>query len=406
MMNQNEEDGMQSAGLALRRMQDADVGGKSVLVRVDYNVPMEDRAIKDDTRIRATLPTIRMLVDRGARVILMAHLGRPDGAVVDVLRLDSIGKRLSQLLGRPVTKLNDCVGEEVEAAVRGGKAGDVFLLENLRFHAEEEENDPGFSDALAALGDLYIDDAFGTLHRAHASTVGVAERLPAYAGLLVQNEIETLSRLLENPERPYIAIVGGKKASSKLGTLRDLVSRVDAVLVGGGVAFTFLRAAGAEVGDSVVDVDLLEEIHAIERLAKDRGTEILLPIDVRISRGLTETSDIELADARRIPGGMSGFDIGPETVRRFGERIAAARSIVWAGPMGAFEFPPFAEGTRGIAEAVAASDAFSVVGGGETGEAVEQLGYADRVSFISTGGGACLAFLRGKSLPALEVLKA
>jgi phosphoglycerate kinase len=406
MMKRGEEDGMQSAPIALRRMQDAEVDGKIVMVRVDYNVPMQDREIKDDARIRASLRTIKTLIAARATVVLMAHLGRPDGSVVDSLRLEPIAKRLSALLGQAVTKLDDCVGDEVSAAIRSGKSGDVFMLENLRFHREEEANDPGFSSRLAALGDVYVDDAFGTLHRAHASTVGIAERLPAYAGLLVQEEIATLSRVLNDPARPYVAIVGGKKASSKLGALRDLVARVDSVLIGGGVAFTFLYASGGHVGASPVDLDLLDEVREIARLAKKRGTEIVLPSDVRVAAKLANDAETELADARRVPEGMSGFDIGPATVKRFEERIATARTIVWAGPMGAFEFAPFAEGTRGVADAIASADAFSVVGGGETGEAVEQLGYAERVSFISTGGGACLAFLRGKSLPALEVLRA
>lgn len=390
----------------VRRIQDADVRGKTVVVRADYNVPMDGETIQDDGRIRASLPTLSDLLDRGARVVVMTHLGRPDGAVVESLRLNPIARRLQELLGRPVRKLDDCIGSAITEAIRAGKPGDVFLVENLRFHAEEEENDPAFSAALAELGDLYVDDAFGTLHRAHASTVGIAERRPAYAGLLVQKEIDTLSRVLYDPARPYVAIVGGKKASDKLGALRDLVSRVDCILVGGGVAFTFLAASGASVGDSVVDPSLFEDIRGIVRKAGERGTEIVLPEDVVAARSLSSEAETRVCLADAIPAGWKGFDIGPETVRMFGERIAKARTVVWAGPMGAFEFAPFAAGTRGVAEAVAASSSFSVIGGGETGEAVAKLGFEDRVSFVSTGGGACLAYLRGKSLPALDVLAA
>ncbi len=389
----------------IRRVQDADVAGKRVLVRVDYNVPMEGTTIKDDSRIRASLPTLDLLRKRGAVVILATHLGRPDGVATPELRLDPIGKHLATLVARPVTKLDDCVGDGVLRAVRAAEAGDLVLLENVRFHREEEENNPAFSDALAALADVYVDDAFGTAHRAHASTVGVAERRPAYAGLLVQQEVDMLSRLLYDPERPYVAIVGGKKASDKLGVLRDLVSRVDAILIGGGVAFTFLAALGADVGDSRVDRDLFADIEAIARLAAERGTEIVLPVDAVLAPSLTTSAGATVGDAAKIGRGLCGFDIGPKTVARFAEIIARARSIVWAGPMGAFETPAFSAGTRGVAEAVASSGAFSVIGGGETGEAIEEMGLSDRVSFVSTGGGACLSYLRGKTLPALAVLE-
>jgi len=388
----------------LRRMQDAEVLGRTVVVRADYNVPMKGGVIQDDARIRASLPTLRNLLDRGAVVVVLTHLGRPDGAVVESLRLDSIGRRLRELLGRPVRKLDDCVGPDVIRAIRAGKAGDVFLLENLRFHAEEEANDPTFSDALAELGDLYVDDAFGTLHRAHASTVGIAERRPAYAGLLVEKEIEALSRVLHDPARPYVAIVGGKKAADKLGALRDLVNRADGVLVGGGVAFTFLAASGAAVGASAVDRNLFEDIRGIVRSAEERGTEIVLPEDVVAATSLAADAETRVCPVDHIPEGWIGFDIGPQTVRSFEKRIRTAKTVVWAGPMGAFEFGPFLAGTRSVAEAVAASSAYSVIGGGETGEAIARLGLESRVSFVSTGGGACLAYLRGKPLPALDVL--
>jgi phosphoglycerate kinase len=389
----------------IRRIQDADVTGRVVLVRVDYNVPLEGTTIKDDARIRASLPTLELLLQCRATVVLVTHLGRPDGVAVPELRLDSVAKRLSELLRRPVRKLGDCIGEEVVGAVRSSAPGDVLLLENVRFHREEEENDPAFSDALAKVADVYVDDAFGTAHRAHASTVGVAQRLPSYAGLLVQKEVDVLSRLVNDPARPYWAIVGGKKASDKLGVLRDLVPRVDGILIGGGVAFTFLAATGADVGDSRVDSNLLDDVRGIAQLAAEKGTRIVLPVDAVLAPSLSTPEKSAIGDATRIPPGWSGFDIGPETVRMFAREIARARSIVWAGPMGAFETEAFAAGTRGVAEAVATSGAFSVIGGGETGEALQEMGYADRVSFVSTGGGACLAYLRGKTLPALAVLE-
>jgi len=390
---------------SLRRIQDADVAGKIVLVRVDYNVPLEGTTIKDDARIRASVPTLELLLHRGATLVLVTHLGRPDGVAVPELRLDPVGIRLAELLGRPVRKLGDCVGREVVSAVRSSVPGDVLLLENVRFHREEEENDAAFADALAKVADVYVDDAFGTAHRAHASTVGVAQRLPSYAGLLVQKEVDVLSRLVNDPARPYWAIVGGKKASDKLGVLRDLIPRVDGILIGGGVAFTFLAATGADVGDSRVDRDLLEDIRGIVRLAVEKGTKIILPVDAVIAPSLSMPEKSAIGDATRIPRGLSGFDIGPGTIAMFAREIARARSIVWAGPMGAFETAAFAAGTRGVAEAVATSGAFSVIGGGETGEALQEMGYADRVSFVSTGGGACLAYVRGKTLPALAALE-
>ncbi len=389
----------------LRKVQEADVVGKTVLVRVDYNVPLKDGEVTDDARIEASLPTLRYLLERETKLVLMSHLGRPEGKVVPELRLDPVAKRLESIIGRPVKKLNDCVGPEVENEISSGATGDIFLLENLRFHPEETTNEPSFARSLAALGDLYVNDAFATLHRAHASTVGVPDHLPAYAGMLVQREIEALSRLTDNPTRPYIAIIGGKKARSKLGALRDLLDKVDEILIGGGVAFTFLRAEGKDVGNSIVDDDLLDTIKELIRAAEEMEVKIVLPRDVVIAKELSETAEIKTVSADEIPDGWMGLDIGPESIELFREEINKAQTIVWAGPMGAFEFSPFAAGTRAIGEALASSAAFTVVGGGETGEAVKKLGVADGISYISTGGGACLAILRGKKLPALEALK-
>jgi len=383
----------------MRRVEDAHVAGKTVLVRVDFNVPMRGTTIQDDARIRGAVPTIQLLLARGAKVVLLTHLGQPDGVDED-LRVGPIAVRLAEVLRRPVRKLDDCIGDGVRRAIAAGQGGDVFLLENVRFHRGEEENAADFAGALAALGDVYVDDAFGTLHRAHASTVGVAERLPAYAGLLVQREVDTLSRLLTNPERPYVAVVGGKKAESKLGALAELVTHVDAVLIGGGVAFTYLEA----LQSSARDDDLVRKIRRIDAAARKRGAAVVLPSDAVVAPSLSAAAQAVVANVREMPSGWSGFDIGPATVREFAAWLTKARSIVWAGPMGAFEVAPFDKGTRAIGEAVGRSGAYSVIGGGETGEAIASMGLAERVSFISTGGGACLAFLEGKSLPALVAL--
>ncbi len=390
--------------MELRGVGCADVGEKTVLVRVDYNVPLTAGGVADDTRLRASLPTLHHLLGQRAKIVLISHLGRPEGHVVEGLRLAPVAAHLADLLGRPVVQLEDCVGESISDAIARGSSGDVFLLENVRFHREEMTNESVFARDLAHLGDLYVNDAFATVHRAHASTVGIADHLPAYAGLLMEQEIASLSKL-ETPGRPYIAIVGGKKARSKLGPLRDLVPQVDEILIGGGVAFTFLRALGADVGASVVDEDLLDEILEIQAAASREKTMIHLPDDVVIGTDISSDAEVQTCDARAIPAGWIGLDIGPKTVAKFAARILAAKTLVWTGPLGAFEIEPFSAGTRNVAESVAESDAYSVIGGGETGEAVARFGFADRMSYVSTGGGACLAFLRGKQLPALEALR-
>lgn len=389
----------------LRRMQDAAVEGKTVLVRVDYNVPLADGDVADDARIKASLPTLNDLIDRGAKLTLLTHLGRPEGRIISELRVDPVAERLHVLLDRPVQKLDDCIGEEIKKAITKGAPGDLFLLENLRFHPEETANDAEFARSLADLGDLYVNDAFATLHRGHASTLGVTDYLPAYAGKLVQNELAALSPLIEEPARPYVAIVGGKKAKSKLGALRDLLDQVDVIMIGGGVAFTFLRAKGHSVGNSIVDESLLEEIKPLIQAAYEKNVLILLPRDVVIAEEVSATAETATCRADKIPAGWIGLDIGPKTIRKFQEQINAAKTIVWTGPMGAFELKPFSRGTLAIAEALADSEAYTVVGGGETGEAVAKLGWADRMSYVSTGGGACLALLRGKPLPALDALR-
>ncbi|MEA1871752.1 MAG: phosphoglycerate kinase [Candidatus Bipolaricaulota bacterium] len=390
----------------LRRVQDAPVDGKTVLVRVDYNVPLADGEVADDARIKASLPTLNYLLEHAAKPVLLTHLGRPEGKVVPSLRLDHVAAHLQTLLGHPVHKLDDCVGEEVKEAIEQGEEGSVFLLENVRFHPEEVADEASFARRLAELGDLYINDAFATLHRAHASTLGICDYLPSYAGLLVQREIEALSHLTDNPARPYLAIIGGKKARSKLGTLRDFLDRVNAILIGGGVAFTFLRAQGIQVGDSLVDESLLGEITKLIDAAAEKEVAIHLPRDVVVATELSAEAQTKVCSTTDIPSRWMGLDIGPETISEFRDQIAIAKTIVWAGPMGAFEIEPFSHGTEEIAAALAGADAFTVVGGGETGEAVAKSGHAEEISYISTGGGACLALLRGKSLPALQVLLA
>lgn len=389
----------------MKVVQEASVEGKTVLVRTDYNVPLSEGRVTDASRITMSLPTIKYLLDRDAKVVLLSHLGRPGGKVVEHLRLDPIASQLSELLDQPVKKFSDCIGEEIEQEITALQPRQVVILENLRFHPEEGANDRSFSAQLAKLGDIFINDAFASLHRSHASLVGISEFLPSYAGFLIQKEIESLARLLENPERPYIAIIGGKKARSKLSALHELINKVDAILVGGGVAFTFLRAQGYEVGNSIVDETLLDDIRMLIKQAEEKEIPILLPLDIAMAQAATAEAETAIYQVDDIPAGWIGFDIGPKTITAFAKEIKAAKTIVWAGPMGMFEIPQFSAGTQGIAAALAQTAAFSVVGGGETGEALTTLGVADVPSYISTGGGACLSLLRGRSLLALEVLR-
>ena len=392
--------------MKLRKIQDAEVEGKTALVRVDYNVPLKDGSILDDRRIQASLPTIRWLLEHNAKVVLISHLGRPEGKVVEELRLDPVAGVLESLLGIPVGKLDDCVGDEVLKAVSEAKDTDVLLLENVRFYRGETTNEPTFTHKLANLGDLFVNDAFATMHRAHASTVGIADHLPSYAGLLVQAEIEALSPLIGSPDRPYVAVVGGKKAQSKLGPLHDLAPQVDEIMIGGGVAMTFLHAMGIDVGASVVDHKVLEDVSEIRRISVQSETILHLPVDVVAAPELSDESENVTCSVNEIPNGWHAFDIGPETIRLFRERIVQAKTIVWTGPMGAYEIEAFSNGTKQLGDAIAQSAAYSVIGGGETGEAMERFGVAERASHISTGGGACLALLRGKTMPSLEALLA
>jgi phosphoglycerate kinase len=389
----------------LRTIEDlGDLSARTVLVRADLNVPLDGGSITDDLRIVSTAPTLRELLDAGATLVVCSHLGRPKGAPVDSLRLDPVAARLGEVLGISVRKLDQVVGPEVQRAVMGAGAGTVTLLENLRFEPGEESNDPDFAAALASLADLYVDDAFGAAHRAHASVVGVAQLLPAAAGRLMQREVEVLSRLRDDPEEPFVAILGGAKVSDKLSTITALVERVDALLIGGAMAFSFLAAAGAEVGRSLVERDRFDEVRQARRAADEKGVVIQLPEDVVVAAEPKIEAKRQTVRADAIPRDLMGLDIGPRTVEEFARTIADARTILWNGPMGVFELEPFSAGTRGVARAVAGSKAFSVVGGGDSLAALRKFDSADQVDHLSTGGGASLEFLEGRTLPGIAVL--
>lgn len=384
-----------------KTIRDTDVKGKRVLVRVDFNVPLDDGKVADDTRIRAALPTIQYLIEQGARVILMSHLGRPKGKVREELRLTPVAERLAELLDRPVAMAVDCVGEEVEAAVDRLRPGDVLLLENLRFHPDEEANDPGFVSRLASLGEVYVNDAFGTAHRAHASTEGVAHRLPAVAGFLMEKELNFLSKALENPEQPFVAILGGAKISDKIGVVDNLLGKVDALLIGGGMANTFLKAQGYQVGQSLVEE---ESLPLAQELLDKVGRKLVLPVDVVVADKFDAEAQSKIVGVEEVPPEWRILDIGPATVERFAQELYTAKTVVWNGTMGVAEFPQFAAGTQAIIEMLAESQATTIVGGGETTAAVQQAGLVEKMTHVSTGGGASLEFLEGKTLPGVAAL--
>ncbi|KXG76652.1 Phosphoglycerate kinase [Fervidicola ferrireducens] len=388
-----------------KTVEDFDVNGKRVLVRVDFNVPMDEEGnITDDTRIRATLPTIQYLIKNGAKVILASHLGRPKGKKNPKYSLAPVARRLSELLGKDVVMAGDCIGEEVEKAAASMKPGDVMLLENVRFYAEEEANDRGFAEKLARLADIYINDAFGTAHRAHASTAGVAEFLPAGAGFLMKKEIEIMGKALEAPERPFVAILGGAKVSDKIGVIKNLLNKVDYLLIGGGMAFTFLKGLGYNIGRSLLEEDKVELAKDLLKEAEEKGVKVLLPDDVVVAPEVKEGVEYRTVPVSQIPDDMIGVDIGEVTCDKFTKVIKEAKTVVWNGPMGVFEIKDFAKGTLAVAKAMAESGAVTIVGGGDSAAAVEQLGFADAMTHISTGGGASLEFLEGKELPGVAVL--
>lgn len=384
-----------------KSVRDLDVDGKKVLVRVDFNVPVKDGEVTDDTRIDRALPTIGMLVERGAKVALISHLGRPKGSPDPKYAMDPVAKRLGEMLGRHVEKLDTAVGQEVSDALDNLPEGGVVLLENSRFYEGETKNDPGFADELAAPFDLYVNDAFGAAHRAHATTVGVAERLPAAAGLLLEREVDYLDGVLKDPERPFVAILGGAKVSDKLGVIESLLGVADSLLIGGAMCFTFFKAKGYGVGKSLVEDDYLEEA---KRLMQEAGDKLVLPVDVVAAREFEADAEHRTVSVDGVPEGWMGLDIGPETVELFAGRISGAKTVFWNGPMGVFEMDAFAKGTEGVARAVAESDATSVVGGGDSVAAVNKLGLEREMSHISTGGGASLEYVEGKELPGVAVL--
>ena len=426
-----------------KTIEDVNVQGKKVLVRVDFNVPMDKETgtkITDENRILGALPTIKYLVDHKAAVILCSHMGKPHNVFNDTLKLNKkekakiealpaeeqaaateaalekakkdvkklslapVAARLAELLGQEVIMAKDVIGPDAQAKAAALQPGQVMLLENLRFHAEEEKNDPAVAKALADYADLYVNDAFGTAHRAHASTAGVADYLPAVSGYLIEKELKFMGGALENPQRPFVAILGGAKVSSKIGVIENLIDKVDALIIGGGMAYTFAKAMGGEVGDSLLEEDKLDLARDTMKKAEEKGVKFLLPIDTVIADDFSNDANTQVVPIGKIPAGWQGMDIGPETEKLFAETIKNAKTVVWNGPMGVFEFPNFAKGTIAVAQALADADCISIVGGGDSAAAVTQLGFADKISHISTGGGASMEFLEGKTLPGVAAL--
>ncbi|TCT18792.1 phosphoglycerate kinase [Melghiribacillus thermohalophilus] len=385
-------------------IRDVDVKGKTVFCRVDFNVPMENGTITDDTRIQAAIPTIDYLINEGAKVILASHLGRPKGKVVEELRLNPVAQRLSDLLGRTVIKTDDVSGEEVKEAVLQMKDGDVLLLENVRFHPGEKENDPVLAKEWASLADLYVNDAFGTAHRAHASTAGVAEHLHAVAGFLMEKELNVLGQALEKPKRPFTAIIGGAKVKDKIGVIENLLDKVNFLVIGGGMANTFLKAKGYEIGKSLIEEDKIELAKQLMNKADEKGVHFVMPVDLVVAEEFSKDANHKVVTIDDIPSDWQALDIGPETVEKYKEIVEHSKLVIWNGPMGVFEFDAFAGGTKGVAEALAETEAFTVIGGGDSAAAVEKFGLGEKMDHISTGGGASLELMEGKVLPGVAVL--
>ena len=390
-----------------KTLEDLQVQGKRVLVRCDFNVPMDDnRNITDDRRIRSSLPTIKYLIENKAKVILMSHLGRPKGEANPKFSLEPVSKRLSELLNTDVVFAQDdkVVSENVQEIVSKMADGDVVLLENTRFRKEEEKNEENFAKELASLGDLYINDAFGTSHRAHTSNVGLSNQLPSAVGYLVEKEISVMGKALDNPERPFVAILGGAKVSDKIGVIENLLNKVDSILIGGGMAYTFLKAQGYEIGNSILEEDKVDLANDLLRKAEDKNVKLLLPVDVIVAKEFNNDTEFKTVNIESIPEDMMGMDIGEETINLFSKEIKDAKTVVWNGPMGVFEMENFKKGTDAIAKAMAESNSITIVGGGDSASAVEKAGYADKMTHISTGGGASLEFLEGKTLPGIGAI--
>lgn len=385
-------------------IKDIDLNGKRVFCRVDFNVPMEGGKVTDDTRIRAAIPTIEFMTGKGAKVILASHLGRPKGEVKEELRLTAAGERLSELLNKNVKKLDESIGEEVEKAVAELQNGEVLLLENVRFHAGEEKNDPELAKQFASLADLFVNDAFGAAHRAHASTAGIAEFIPAVSGFLMEKELEVLGKALSNPERPFTAIIGGAKVKDKIGVIDNLLDNVDNLLIGGGLSYTFTKAEGYETGNSLVEEDKIELAQSFIQKAKEKNVNLYLPIDAVVADAFSETANVKTVKIDEIPEGWMGLDIGPETAELYANVIRDSKLIIWNGPMGVFEMEPFSAGTKQVALAMAETKAYTVIGGGDSAAAVEKFDVAEQMDHVSTGGGASLEFMEGKELPGVTVL--
>ncbi|OIK09107.1 phosphoglycerate kinase [Bacillus sp. MUM 13] len=388
-----------------KSLKDIDVKGKRVFCRVDFNVPMENGKITDDTRIRAALPTIEYLAEQGAKVILASHLGRPKGQVSEELRLTPVAKRLSELTGKDVQKTDEAFGDSVKAEISSMKEGDILLLENVRFYPGEEKNDPELAKSFAELADVYVNDAFGAAHRAHASTEGIAQYLPAAAGLLMQKELEVLGKALSNPERPFTAIIGGAKVKDKIGVIENLLEKVDNLIIGGGLAYTFIKSQGHEIGKSLLEEDKIDLAASFIKKAEEKGVKLYMPIDVIVADDFSNDANTKEVNVDSIPADWEALDIGPKTRELYADVIKSSKLVIWNGPMGVFEIDKFANGTKKVAEALAESkDTFSVIGGGDSAAAVEKFNLADKMSHISTGGGASLEFMEGKELPGVTAL--
>ena len=392
--------------MKIKTVRDLDLRNKRCLVRVDFNVPLKDGKITDDTRIKASLKTLNYILDQdGSSLVVMSHLGRPKGEVKKEFSLSPVRARLEELLGRDVKMASDCIGDEVQSQSKALKAGEVLLLENLRFHKEETKNDADFSRQLAKNGDIYINDAFGTAHRAHASTEGVSHNLPSAGGLLIEKEVKFFEPLVTNPEKPFVAIIGGAKVSSKISVLESLLKNCSTLIIGGGMAYTFLKAKGLSIGNSLIEEDYIDTALNLMKKAAENDVQVLLPVDHLAAAEFSAGAEVITVTSESIPDGLIGMDIGPETLKSYSDVITTSKSLVWNGPLGVFEFDNFSKGTLGVAELVAACKGITVVGGGDSVAAVNKFGFADRIDHVSTGGGASLEYLEGKTLPGIAALK-